>query len=360
MSTLCGTCERPVSDGLTLCEVCGRSLVEALLGVPGLVADLEIARTGQARFGEGRAGRRPAEATLPIKDTSTEYRGRGVRLLGEREHTALATALHGWARVLADHLGVEIPIGARSLAVLAANARHAGGSSEVTVIVREDRPPNGARVARRTAAHLITPTQEAERLAVWLACHPHELRQLEAADEVYRDITGGTEYLRRVIDRPADRKYLGRCPIKLDSTEVCDTNLWAEPGSTWVRCPACQQQHQVTRLEDGAAVAAREMLCTMPELLHACAAVGSPIARRTGYRWAAQGRLARRAWLIRTRAGVRITDRHEDGAVPVYRVGDALELAHDKPAGRFGSPPGSEVSVRSPIRRDPVRKSSSH
>lgn len=331
MSAPCGVCTRLVGDRLALCEECGRALVEALLAVPSLLADLETARSGQARVTDGRAGGRSAEAPLPIKDTSSEQRGRGVRLLGERDALALATALHGWARVLADHLGTEIPIESRALAVLAANARHTGGSAEAPAVVHEYRLHKGervrvSRVALRTAAHLITPVQVDERLAVWMASHPLELRQLDAADQAHADIVGATAHLRRAVDRPADLRYLGRCPTILDDRLTCSANLWAG-DSAWVRCPRCQMQHEVAHIQAAATEAAREMLCTMPELLHACAAVGSPIARRTGYRWAAEGRLTRRAWLIRGRAGVRITDRREDGAVPVYRVGDALELA---------------------------------
>ncbi|MFI6368909.1 hypothetical protein ACIBG0_40060 [Nocardia sp. NPDC050630] len=337
--TSCGICTRLVGDRLALCEVCGRTLVDALLAVPSLLADLETARSGQARIAEGRAGGRSAEAPLPIKDTSSEYRGRGVRLLGERDAVALSTALHGWARVLADHLGAEVPIESRALAVLAVNARHTRGSAEAPALVHEHRLRNGGRVrdshvARRMAAHLITPVQTDERLAVWLASHPHELRQLEAAEQAYHDIVNATGGLRRAIDRPADHRYLGRCAVQLDDGATCAANLWAEPDATWARCPRCRVQHEVARIEAAATRAAREMLCTMPELLHACAAVGSPIARRTGYRWAAEGRLARRAWLIRSRAGVRITDRHEGGAVPVYRVGDALELARRETSER--------------------------
>lgn len=263
MSTPCGICTRLVGDGLPMCEVCGRTLVEALLAVPSLLADLETARTGQARIAEGRAGGRSAEAPLPIKDTSSEYRGRGVRLLGERDAVALSTALHGWARVLADHLGAEVPIESRSLAVLAANARHTGGSAEAPAIVHERRLRDGERVrdshvARRTAAHLITPVQEDERLAVWLASHPHELRLLEAAEQAYHDIVNATGGLRRAIDRPADQRYLGRCPVVLDDGDPCAANLWAEPDATWARCPRCHVQHEVARIEAAATEAARD------------------------------------------------------------------------------------------------------
>jgi hypothetical protein len=352
MSAPCGVCTRLVGDRLALCEECGRTLVEALLAVPGLLADLETARSGQARVTDGRAGGRSAEAPLPIKDTSSEQRGRGVRLLGERDALALATALHGWARVLADHLGTEVPIESRSLAVMAANARHTGGSAEAPLVVHEYRLRKGervrvSRVALRTAAHLITPVQVDERLAVWMASHPLALRQLDAADQAHADIVGATTHLRRAVDRPADLRYLGRCPTILDDRLTCSANLWAG-DSAWVRCPRCQMQHEVAHIEAAATEAAREMLCTMPELLHACAAVGSPIARRTGYRWAAEGKLARRAWLIRSRAGVRITDRHENGAVPVYRVGDALDLARREVAEALATPLSGKARSKTP------------
>lgn len=332
--TPCGICTRLVADKLALCEVCDHTLVEALLAVPSLLADLETARSGQARVGGSRAGGRSAEAPLPIKDTSSEIHGWGMRLLGERDELALSTALHGWARVVADHLGVEIPLESRALAVLAINARHTTSAREAPALRVESRTRKGepariTRVMRRTAAHLVSPVQEDERLAMWMATYPRELRRLEAADAMFRDIVGAVTLLRRAVDRPADERYLGRCPSVLENGSTCHANLWAQPGDAWVRCPACRIQHEVSDLEDQAADAAREMLCTMPELLRACRAVGTPIAERTGYRWAAEGKLTRRGWLTRTRAGVRITDHRDDHtrAVPVYRVGDALELA---------------------------------
>jgi len=334
--TPCGICTRLVGDRLAICDICTAALVKALLAIPGLLADLDTARSGQARIVADRAGGKSTAVPLPIADTTNEERGYGVRLLGEREVRAASTALHGWARILADHLGVRIPIDAPSLAVLAVNARHAGGATDGAAIVIEHRLRKGehirvSHIARRADVHLIPSVRDDERLAVWLASHPRELRQLDAAEAAHQDIVGAVTRLQRMVDRPADRRYLGRCPVVLEDFSKCGANLWAEPDAAWVRCANCRVQLEVCDLEDQATAAAREMLCTMPELLHACAAIGSPIARRTGFRWAAEGRIERRAWLIRRGATVRITDRHEDGAVPVYRVGDALDLARRQP-----------------------------
>lgn len=271
----CGVCDRPVGDGLRLCTACGATLVDALREIPELLVELDTARSGQARFAGERIGGKSAEVPLPIADVTrrTEH---GVRLLGQREQHRVINAVTTWARDIAETLGV------------------------------------------------MTPNIFGD-LVEWLIRREHEMRGHVAAEELHSDIVGGVIALRRVIDRPVDRKFVGRCPQD-------GANLWAEIGESWVRCRTCREQHSVRDLEDQAAEAARDMLCTVPELLRACTAIGRPIAKRTAYYWAQHGRLTVRGWMTRDEHGDRITDRHSDGAVPVYRVGDALELSKGRTA----------------------------
>ncbi|MFE2998687.1 hypothetical protein ACFXG4_27255 [Nocardia sp. NPDC059246] len=327
---LCTECDRPVGDGLTLCTVCGERLVAELLGVPGLLADLQTARAGQARIATGREGGRSAEAPLPIKDTTNEERGRGLHLLGDQPALALQTALHGWARVLAEHLAVEIPIDSRALVVLATNARiFRRGTIDAPFIVHNDKVRHGkrvreARIGHRSAAHLTTPTQEVERLAMWLACHPHELRGLEAAREMLTDITGACAALRRAIDRPADLLPLGPCSAELADGSSCGYELRADREATWVRCRRCRSQHEVRELQRKAADGIEDQLYTLPQLRRILPALGTPVGKTTLYRWAQERRIEPRGW----QHGNRITDHQiSDDDRQVYRLGDVRALA---------------------------------
>lgn len=269
----CGVCTRPVGDGLRLCTECGTTLIAHLREIPGLLAELDTARSGQARFAGERVGGKSAEVPLPIVDV-TRKTEQGVRLLGEREAHRLINAVTTWAREIAETLGVMTP-------------------------------------------NIFTD------VVAWLIRREHEIRGHVAAEELHSDILGAVIGLRRVIDRPIDREFLGLCPQD-------GANLYAEVGESWVRCRTCREQYSVRALQDGAAEAAKDMLCTIPELLRACEAVKRPVSRRTAYWWAQQGKLSRRGWLTRDEHGDRITDYQTEGATPVYRVGDALELARDK------------------------------
>ncbi|MFD3748349.1 hypothetical protein [Nocardia sp. NPDC058633] len=273
----CAVCARPVGDGLRLCVTCGVSLVDALREIPDLLAELDTARSGQTKFAGERVGGASAEVALPIADVTREAE-RGVRLLGERERSALINVLITWARTIAETNGSEFP------------SRTTGG------------------------------------LVEWLINRPHELRGHVAAEDLHSDILGAVIGLRRIVDRPADRRFVGLCPVIRDG-RACGANLWAEVGASWVRCRTCREQHSVSELEDQAVESARHMLCTMPEVLRACEAMRRPIGKTTGYRWAREGKLVRRKWLHRTEHGEQISDLWADGATPVYLLGDALELA---------------------------------
>lgn len=269
----CGVCTRPVGDGLRLCTECGTTLIAHLREIPGLLAELDTARSGQARFAGERVGGKSAEVPLPIVDV-TRKTEQGVRLLGEREQDRVINVVTTWARDIGETLCVMTP-------------------------------------------NIFTEVVE------WLVARPHELRGHVAAEELHSDILGAVIGLRRVVDRPIDREFLGLCPRD-------GANLWAEVGESWVRCRTCREQYSVGELLDKAIEAVEDMLCTIPELLRACEAIKRPVKRRTAYWWAHEGILCRRGWLTRSQGGHRITDHETEGATPVYRVGDALELAQNK------------------------------
>lgn len=287
----CGVCTRPVGDGLRLCTECGTTLITHLREIPGLLAELDTARSGQARFAGERVGGKSAEVPLPIVDV-TRRSEQGVRLLGERERHRVINVVTTWARDI-------------------------GETREVRV--RAATPPPFHPDYWAALADVTVPG-DIPGLVDWLTRHVHELRGHVAAEELHSDILGAVIGLRRVIDRPIDRKFVGTCPQD-------GTNLLAEVGESWVRCRTCREQYSVRELLDRAIEAVEDMLCTIPELLRACEAVKRPVGKTTAYRWARDGLLTRRGWLTHTEQGDRITDHETAGATPVYRVGDALELS---------------------------------
>ncbi|MEU6582771.1 hypothetical protein [Nocardia sp. NPDC046763] len=333
-AVLCAECERPVADALTLCMVCGERLVAELLAVPGLVEDLAVTRARLDRLAAPRQGGSAAEAPMPVRTVAVCARcadpdhedgpcGKcrtGADMLGDEVLAWLTNAVTTWARLIADSLGVEVPVDSRGLAQLVANGRDGRRDTPpvVDVVVWFEHVPVGpprrrARVkSGRGADVLTTPATAVELAAVWLACHPHEVRSHPAAGELAAEVVWAVERLRAITDRPPERRYLGMCGVPLTDGTKCPHELRAERGAGWVRCPRCRTQHDVRAIEDAARDAARTELYPLAELVRVLATVGEPVPRRTVYDWAQRGRLL------------------PAPGTELYRLADALELAEQR------------------------------
>ncbi|WP_405490427.1 hypothetical protein [Nocardia sp. NBC_00511] len=327
----CAECSRPVGDHLTLCIHCGDRLRDELLSVPGVLADLATMRAGQAKFSGERVGGRSAESRLPVQSVARKLKDPvGAELTGDRGYRRVEAAVYGWARVLSEHLRTEVPVGARGLAQLAINNRYNPADRGTNTIHRS---PDGkyARLIRHAPDALAAPATAVEQAAVWMACHPHELRAHEAARDMLTEIAGALEELRKVVDRPLELNYLGPCPTWLDSGYECGFVLRAERGQTSVRCGRCREQFDVSELQAKARLIAEDKLYTLAEMRGVLAAVGVPVSKQTLHWWAngrKTDRLEPRGWQHVDDRGTRITDHQiSDRDKQVYRLGDALKLA---------------------------------
>ncbi|MFE3060674.1 hypothetical protein [Nocardia sp. NPDC059239] len=338
MTIECPACMRPCPDGWALCVPCAERLVVELLAVPGLVAEWTTTRAGLARVSAGRYGGRSAETALPVQSIArdlpewAEQDEVGATLRGDRARHRLDNAVGTWARLVAEELRVEIPIGARGLVQLAANSR--AGRLDAPPVVEVVHwlegvvvyglkgapvgpPRRRARIVRRGADMLAEPATPIEQAAVWLACHAHALRTHPAAGDALAEITGATEGMRRVVDR-AERRYRGVCP-------ACSAELHAGPGESYVRCRGCWAQYDVAEIEATARDSAAERLYTAGELLRVLPELGAPVAKTTLYRWIRADKLTERGWM--DRAGRITTTKRNRTDTTVYRCGDALDLA---------------------------------
>ncbi|WP_280389293.1 hypothetical protein [Nocardia wallacei] len=306
----CTECSRPLGSNAALCRECIDGLRDQLLTVPALVYELAITRAGLARNGPPAVGSRPAEPPLPIRVT-----GRN-RLPGESAVQRLETTVIGWARVIAEDLGV---IPAVNIAYL--------------VQLTQDR-----RLALRTgqrpdAAALAEPASPLEQAAVWLAHHRLEIARHEAAAELAREVGGAVRALGAVI-WPLERQYLGLCAQKSESGEVCGQELRAELGATYTRCRRCRTQYEVRDLKAEAIQNASKRLYTLYEIVGLAAAFATPVPKTTLYRWARERKIEPRGWAHRNEYGTRITDHPVSERDPrVYRLGDVLALAERETEG---------------------------
>lgn len=299
----CSECGRLLGDNAALCRPCVDELTEQLLRVPALMHELTITRAGLGRSGPASGGR-PSEPPLPIRIAGRD------RLLGASAVQRLETEVIGWARALAEDLGVTPAVGIASLVQLTQDRRRLPGST-----VRSD------------AAALAEPVTAVEQAAVWLAHHRRELAQHEAAPELARDIRSAVGALAAVI-WPAERQYLGLCDCVRDDGEECGQELRAEVGQAYVDCRRCRWRYDVAQLKAAALAGADDRLYKVDDLLRVLTALDEPVSRATLWRWAQQRRMEPRGWQHADDYGVRITD-HRIGAgdAQVYRLGDARRLA---------------------------------
>ncbi|WP_280442249.1 hypothetical protein [Nocardia brasiliensis] len=300
MSTApCAECDRPVADGLPLCQTCTDGIVTDLREVPSLLAELAITRAGLGRVAAQSTGGRSVETPLPVR--ATRY---GTTMQGDRALSQLETTVTGWTRALAEDLALTPYIGGPALIQLART--HRG---------KDDRDPGTLP---------LTAPNQLEQAAIWLSGHRHEIRAHEAAHELLVDVSRAVAQLRNVIDRPIELRYLGPCPRPLDNGAQCRWVLRAPLDASWVRCGRCRTQHEIAEILDAARTAAEDMLYSLRDLVRVTDSIGAAVPRTTLYRWARERQIEPCAW----QHGDRITDHQIDAtSVHVYRLGDVLTLA---------------------------------
>lgn len=342
----CRRCARPVPDNLTLCQTCGDAVVADLLSVPGLWVELQTTRAGLGKVTADRAGGRPAETPLPIR---TAARGIGIpgalfaprpAMQGDNVIAALGNTISTWARLFAEQHHVDIPIGAPALVQITANNRHrrqlpensTGREPDRTTAVIEHRLVKGervrmVRVSRADAEMLTDPVTVIEQAAVWLACHPRELRGLPAAAELADDIHRALNHIRALVDRPREPRPIGPCPAcGVELREYVD-DRGGLPAFT--KCSACKALHSVDIVMEKALHAIRDRLLTVAEIVRVTHDFGAPVSRATIYRWSDDRLIEPRGWMHQDKTyGTRITDRQiQRGDAQVFRLGDVLDVA---------------------------------
>lgn len=205
MSAECPTCGREQDAGL-LCHAC-TSLLERDLGdVPAIVAELDITLSKQARIGNGAPGGLARER-MPMHE--------GARLAADYLQNTLTT----WARDVSDTAG--------------------------WVWVASNLPPSD---------------QSARAL---LALIDH-IRRHPAVVELVDEVADAIKQARRVVDRPADRQYLGKCLAEFEGVE-CTEEIWARPGADEVACKVCGITHEVGERRAWLLNEAKDVICTVKE-----------------------------------------------------------------------------------------------
>lgn len=211
----CVCCGQPTSDGYA-CHRCAQNLAEALRNAAGHAEDAWTVIARQTRYGAGgRGGSSPG--LTPDLERDADY-GRIVE------------AISGWADILVEETGRR-PRWKPYLGPLCAPAPPGDDERDWS---RCDH--DSCASARRREA-LSTLALE----AAWLA-RPRQiahLRKHPAADEAFTTLHRACVDLARFVDRPADKRLVGRCD--------CGKFLYAPDDRTVVQCPVktCQLRWEV-------------------------------------------------------------------------------------------------------------------
>lgn len=213
MTATCPVCGAEQHESL-LCHACTTTLERALGDVPSIVADLDVTVSRMSRIGTSGKGGLASEKTP-------------IHLGAVQVADDLANTLTTWARDVSPD--ERWPIG--------------------------DRHP-----ANFSAAILLGMIDLIRR-------HP-------AVNELFDEITDAIKQARRVVDRPADRVYLGVCHY-IEAEVECFEEVYAAPGADETRCRTCGITHEVAERRAWLLKRAEDMLFTVAQAAQMMGEVGS-------------------------------------------------------------------------------------
>jgi hypothetical protein len=206
-------CGRPTRDAAYVCDDCGDELARALGDVPWLDEELEVTISRQKgvdyrRVGGGKGSQKAAERPLPPAWGASEAR------------THLKALLVSWALFCASE-----------------GIRSSDPRSEM-------------------------PDDTLSALSRWMIWRVDGLALHDIGPDAVEEITSAVAHCHRLIDRPADRQYLGTCP-------TCQSGrLFTRSASTWATCEECDTGHDAAEIRTKLLRDLDDRLCTAAEIAH--------------------------------------------------------------------------------------------
>jgi hypothetical protein len=253
------SCSQLVPPGMFVCSEHADSLALALLSVRSLGRALEDARVKAMRFStSGVASSRPDEAPIPFNPRAAD---------AERELVATLTEA-------ADH------------------------------------------IARAEGFH--RPLNTLHTLGFWLAHQVRWIRSQPTGPDMVGHLLHAIWDATAVVDRPADRVYLGSCD-QIVSDRRCAAELYALPEAFEWSCPSCAEVYDVAvRRADLLGIAGATLL-PATDVARVISSLGMDVTAARVREWA-----SRRPQLLYPVEGPR--PRGVQQRFPVYRVADALAI----------------------------------
>ncbi|MEU8264927.1 hypothetical protein AB0C02_30475 [Micromonospora sp. NPDC048999] len=299
----CAWCGRPDPTGGYVCPDCYKPIGKALREMTRLAGEPEVNIARQARYGD-RDGPRSAEPPIPVD------------LEASSAAWAAAHVVVTWMDHITTTRGVPLPRRPRRpVGPLCAGAGWAAlpgrcGHPSCDAI-RDWRPEHPVAAAARFVDENLE----------WLRHSPD-------AGDAGEELLGATTAVRRLIENPSARWYAGTCcePIEGNPGKLCDTELYAWPGVTWIRCPGCKTVHQTGPRIRWLLAEARDVRGTATQLATAAARLGRQCTPGQLRALAQRGRL--RPLTVPLPEGEHGPEAIERDAWrrPLYRFGDVLQV----------------------------------
>lgn len=201
-------CGRPTTE--YFCQHCGDELARALGDVPALEEELETTISRQQGVdyrSAGGSGGKPTERPSPVHWGASEAR------------THLKALLVSWA-LFCEAEGI-----------------------------------------RNSSPYPGLPEDNLRALSAWLMWRVDGLALHDIGADAVEEITSAVAHCHRLIDRPADRQYLGNC-----QQQDCLGRLYARPGAAVAKCDDCATPVQADTLREGLLAELDDRLCTASEI----------------------------------------------------------------------------------------------
>lgn len=265
-------CGRPTRDAAYVCDECADLLARSLGDIPWLDEQLEVTVTRQQgidyrRLGSAKGGKKDAERPLPGNWAASEARG-NLRVL-----------LVSWTRMC-----------------------HEEG-------VRSSDPRDGL------------PDDTLIAISRWLLWRVDGLTFHSAGGEAVEEIIDAVTQCHRLIDKPADRQFLGDC-----SEQECAGSVWARAGGDVATCDTCRTPTKASELRDGLLAELDDRLCTAAEIAELSTYLGLKAGREQVRKYVEY--LARKG---------RIEKHAAFSTAAVYRFGEVYGLLVGRDYGKRAS-----------------------
>jgi len=232
-------CGHAIQEGASLCGRCVRTLDHALVNVAVHYADLETLRTRRTRYGSPVATRGSGGKSRPL--------GFDLRF---------APSSNVSPDDLVDGNADQVP-------------GREGSGTELVHDVRNT-VTTWVRVCLDDWPSLSTPADHIPACCTFLQGIVTAVAGRPWAEELLEDMLRLERALARIVDRPAERWYAGKCSARDpdaadDDAPECTYELYARTDSGTIRCQACGTDHDVAERREFLLREARDYHVTATE-----------------------------------------------------------------------------------------------